>query len=229
MRRRLITLASLILTLGSTFALSKPDEKADQILRQMHERSRKLTTIQASIVQVKRFSQIPSRTFNSGYLYFKHEGQNKDKVRITYKNGGQVTQDLLIDGDKIILYQPKIRQAIITSRTKQAEQNPEYDFLAAPYRSVPGLKSRYATAYLRDEPVGPFSTSVIQLTPTAKSSFTKVTFWVDQESWLPVQYRVDEQTGDITTITLSDIKKNSQVSGDVFKLDLPKGTKIIPR
>src|SRR5262249_8558409 len=225
--KRLIMLDTfLILTVGSTLALSKPDDRADQILRQMHEKARKLTTIQASIVQVKRFSQIGSRQVNAGYLYFKHEGQNKDKVRITYKNGGDVTQDLLIDGDKIILYQPKIKQAIITNRTKQDKQNPEYDFLAAPYSSVPGLKTRYATAYLRDEPVGAFSTSVIQLTPTAKSSFTKITFWVDHASGLPVQYRVDEQNGDVTTITLSDIKRNSEVSSEAFSLNLPKGTKI---
>src|SRR5262249_62406301 len=116
--RRLIILGLSILIFGSTLALSKPDDKADQILRQMHEKSRKLTTIQASIVQLKRF-QIGAKETYTGQLYFKHEGPNKDKIRITYRSGGEVTNDLLIDGDKIILYQPRIKQAIITSRTKQ--------------------------------------------------------------------------------------------------------------
>jgi outer membrane lipoprotein-sorting protein len=208
--------------------VSKPDAKADQILNQMHEKSKRLSTIQASIVQLKRFQIGPRETY-SGVLYFRHEGPNKDKIRITYKSGGEVTNDLLIDGDKITLYQPKIKQAIITSRARQAEQNPEYDFLAAPYGSVSGLKSRYAITYLRDEPVGIFSTSVIQLTPVGKSSFTKVTFWVDQASWLPVQYKVDEQTGDTTTLTLSNVKRNDQVPADAFKIELPKGTNKITR
>jgi outer membrane lipoprotein-sorting protein len=206
------------------------DDKADQVLRQMHEKSKKLTTVQSSIVQVKYSTEIGGRQTFAGYLYFKHEGPNKDKVRITYKNsGGEVTNDLLIDGDKIILYQPKIKQAIISSRAKQAEQNPEYDFLAAPYGSVPNLKSRYTTAYLRDESIGSFSTSVIQLTPTGKSSFTKVTFWVDQASWFPVQYRVDETNGDVTTLTLSDIKRNGEVRSDAFNLNLPKNVAIMRR
>jgi outer membrane lipoprotein-sorting protein len=191
----------------------------------MHEKAKKASTIQAAIVQVKRFSQIGTRVRNAGYLYFKHEGPNKDKIRITYKNGGEVTQDLLIDGDKIMLYQPKAGQVIVTSRAKQAAQNPEYDFLAAPYGSVPGLKARYATTYLNDEPVGIFSTSVIELKPAGKSSFSKVTFWVDQTSWLPVQYRVDETNGDVTTLTLSDVRKNTDVPAGAFKLDLPKNTR----
>jgi len=230
MRKPTILTALFIAIVGSTAAFSRPDAKADEILAQMHEKSRKLSTIQASIVQVKRFSQIGSKQVNSGILYFKHEGPNKDKVRITYKSAGEVTQDLLIDGDKIILYQPRIKQAIVTSRSKQAEQNPEYDFLSAPYGSVPGLKRRYTIGYLRDEPVGAFSTSVIQLTPVAaSSSFTNVTFWVDQASWLPVQYKVDERTGDITTLTLSDIKRNNEVPGDAFSLNLPKSIKTIYR
>jgi len=229
MRKPTILTALLIGIALSTAAFSKPDDKADQILSQMHEKARKLSTIQASIAQLKRF-QIGAKETYSGILYFKHEGPNKEKIRITYKSGGQVTNDLLIDGDKITLYQPKIKQAIITSRSKQAEQNPEYDFLSAPYGSVPGLKKRYTITYVRDEPVGAFSTSVIQLTPvSASSSFTNVTFWVDQASWLPVQYKVDERTGDTTTLTLSDIKRNNEVPGDAFSLNLPKGTKIIYR
>jgi len=229
MRKPTILTALLIAIVGSTAAFSRPDAKADQILSQMHEKSRKLSTIQASIAQLKRFAIGAKETY-SGILYFKHEGPNKEKIRITYKSGGQVTNDLLIDGDKITLYQPKIKQAIVTSRSKQAEQNPEYDFLSAPYGSVPGLKKRYTITYVRDEPVGAFSTSVIQLTPVAaSSSFTNVTFWVDQASWLPVQYKVDERTGDTTTLTLSDIKRNNEVPGDAFSLNLPKGTKIVPR
>ena len=230
MRKPTILTAVLIAIAGSTAAFSRPDDKADQILAQMHEKSRKLSTIQASIVQLKRSPQIGAKETYSGILYFKHEGPNKDRIRITYKSGGQVTNDLLIDGDKITLYQPKIKQAIITSRSKQAEQNPEYDFLSAPYGSVPGLKKRYTITYLRDEPVGAFSTSVIQLMPvSASSSFTNVTFWVDQASWLPVQYKVDERTGDTTTLTLSDIKRNNEVPGDAFSLNLPKVTKLIYR
>ena len=227
--KKLTTLAAAcIIAAPASLGLSRPDDKADQILRQMHERSRKIAGIQASITQDKYLPDIGQHQRNAGYLYFKHEGSNKDKIRVTYKNGGEVTQDLLMDGDKITLYQPKIKQAIISSRAKQAKENPEYDFLAAPYSSVPDLKSRYATSYQKDERVGSFSTSVIQLTPAGKSSFARVTFWVDQASWFPVQYRVDETNGDVTTLTLSDIK-NGEVPAGAFKLDLPKNVNIMRR
>src|SRR5260370_19920348 len=226
-RLTILVTACIIGPLGS-LGLSKAASKADQILRQMHDRSRKIAGIQASIAQDKYLPDIGQHQRNTGYLYFRHKGPNKDRIRITYKNGGEVTQDLLIDGDRITLYQPKIKQAIVTSRAKQAQENPEYDFLAAPYSSVPDLKSRYATAYQKDERVGSFSTSVIHLTPSGTSSFTRVTFWVDQASWFPVQYRVDERHGDVTTLTLSDIK-NGEVPTSAFNPDLPKNVKTILR
>src|SRR5262249_8836566 len=232
MRKLTLCISSMAFALQGAVALSKPDSKADHILQQMHEKARKISSVEASIVQDKYSPDIGRHSRFFGRLYFKHEGPNKDKVRITYRNRDQVTEDLLIDGDKIMLYQPKIGQVIITSRAKQAQQNPEYDFLAAPYGSVPDLKSRYATAYLRDETdpkVGPVSTAVVQLTPNARSSFKSVTFWIDQVSWFPVQYRVDESNGDVTTLTLSDIKKNGDVPANAFKLDLPPGTKRIMR
>jgi len=201
--------------------VSKGDPKADRILNQMHEKSKRLTTIQASIVQLKKVQFLRKPEEFKGVLYFKHEGPNKDKIRMTYKRDEKVTNDVLIDGDKIFFCQPNLKQYIETKRSKQAEENPEFDFLAASYGSVPNLKNRYTITYVRDEPVGIFSTSVIQLIPVGKSSsFTKVTFWVDQASWLPVQYKVDEQTGDTITVTLSDIRRNDQVPRGAFKLDL---------
>jgi outer membrane lipoprotein-sorting protein len=229
--RRLLTLGTAcFLAVCSSVAASRPDDKADQILRHMHERSRKIATVQASIVQVKHFGDIGTDQRNAGSLYFRHDAPNKDKIRITYRSGNRVKQDLLIDGDKIMLYQPEVNQVIITSRAKQAERNPEFDFLAAPYGSVSGLKSRYNTTYQGDEnnsKLGPVGSAVIQLTPTGPSSYKSVTFWVDQSSWFPVQYQVTERNGDINTLTLSDIKKNGDVPAGAFKLDLPKNTKRI--
>lgn len=219
-------IASGIALLQSAAVPWRSDPKADYILEQMHEKAMRITTIQAAIVQVKHFG-IGRDPYDEGAMYFKHEGPNKDKVRMTYKRGGEVTQDLLIDGDKMTLYYPRVKQAIITSRSKQARQNPEYDFLAAPYSSVPSLKNRYVTAYLRDEDDsqhGPVGAAVIQLTPRAESSFKSVTFWIERASSFPVQYRVDEASGEFTTLTLTDIKKNGQVAADAFTLNLPNGT-----
>jgi len=232
MRKPTIVVAACAVAVCGSLALSKPDAKADQILRMMHEKSRKISTVQASIVQVKHFGDIGTDQRSAGSLYFRHELPNKDKIRITYRNSNRVKEDLLIDGDKIMLYQPEINQVLITSRAKQAQENPEFDFLAAPYGSVSGLKTRYNTVYQRDESdirLGPVGCAVILLTPTGQSSYKSVTFWIEQTSWFPIQYQVAERNGDINTLTLSDIKKNGEVPATAFRLDLPKGTKTLYR
>jgi outer membrane lipoprotein-sorting protein len=200
----------------------------DELLSKMQAAGRAIKTYQAKVVQEKRHTQIGGREIYRGELAFRHEPQNRDKVRIRYyDSNGAVNQEVLIDGDRIILYQPKIGQAIETSRKAQAQKNPEYDFIATPYSSVSSLKQHYSISYPRDENVDSASTAVLELVPKVHGSITGYTLWIDKSSWLPIRYRAAEQNGDTTTLAFSDIKINPKLPGDIFKLDLPKGTNIV--
>jgi outer membrane lipoprotein-sorting protein len=202
----------------------------DELLSKMHSAGRAIKTYQAKVVQEKRYGQIGGGEVHRGDLAFKHEPQNRDKVRMRYYDSdGAVNQDVLIDGDKITLYQPKIAQTTETSRRAQAQKNPEFDFIATPYTSVASLKEHYSISYPRDENLGSVSTAVLELVPKVKGSITGYTLWIDKSSWLPIKYRAVAQNGDTTSLTLSEIKINPKLDGGVFKLDLPKGTKLIPK
>jgi len=203
--------------------------KVDQILSKMHATARTIKTYSAKLLQEKRNTQIGGRPqVYRGDLAYRHEPQNRDRGRIKYyDSSGDVYQDLVVDGDKITLYQPRIGQAIITSRKAQAQKNPDFAFIATPYVSVAALKQDYQIVYSRDENVDSVSTAVLDLTPKAHGSITGCSLWVDQSSWLPIKYRATEQRGEITTITFSGVQVNPSLPRDAFKLDLPKGTKLI--
>lgn len=201
--------------------------KLDEILAKMEQAARSIKTIEADMRQEKRDMQIGGKEVYAGKIIFLHAGKNTDKVRIDYSvPPGQV---VVIDGNKIVLYQPAINQVIITSRQAQASQNQEISFIATPYKSVPELKSQYNIVHSGDEKVGAASTAKLELTPKAASSAKSLTLWVDQSSWLPIKYQVVETNNNLTTFTLTNMKINGGLKGDAFKLTWPKGTKEVRR
>lgn len=223
---KLIVSLPLVICLSATGFSNSNGLTLDQILQRMHSASLKLSTIQAGIAQERAFTDIGGGEHYRGDMFLEH-GQREDKLRIWYKdNGGQIYQDVAIDGNTVKLYQPRINQMIITTRSKQASQDPEYDFIATPYSSVSTLKTRYNISYVRDESVGGVQTAVVELKPKAPSKVSKFTLWVDQNSWMPIKYQVTEHSV-VTSFTLSNVQRNGKLPSGIFNLSPPRGTKIV--
>jgi outer membrane lipoprotein-sorting protein len=216
-------IAALLSAAAGLSLAAPPNGKLDQILANMQRAARTLRTFRAHLTHEKRHTQIGGREVYEGTIFFKHISANNDKVHIVYTNG----QEVLIDGNRLMLYQPRIKQAFVSTRQAQAAKNPDFAFLATSYSSVQKLKSNYNIAYLRDEQVGQLLTSVIELTPKASSAAVKEIVWVDQASWLPVKFQVIERNGDVSTFALSGTEKNIKLGDGDFKINLPSGTRIV--
>lgn len=200
--------------------------KLDEVLANMERAARSIKGIEADLRQEKRDMQIGGKEIYSGKIYFQHSGKDRDRLRIDYTvPEGQVVG---VNGDKITLYQKSINQVILTTRQAQASKSQEFSFIATPYKSVPELKSQYNIVYSGDEQVGSASTAKLELTPKGPSSAKKVTLWVDQSSWLPIKYQVIETNNNVTTFTLSNLKKGS-IPSDKFIVTWPPGTKVVHR
>ena len=202
---------------------SHANGKLDEILANMQKAAGSITSIQAKIDQLKRDLNIGGIEKYSGEIFFKHTAKGNDKVKIVYSI--PEGQTIWVVGETITLYQARIKQAIITTRSAAAAKGDEFAFIATPYSSVPDLKRQYDIVYVGDDQ----GMAKLELTPKAKSSIRKLTLWVDQSNWLPIKYTVVESGGNPTTFTLSGVKKNQGVSDSTFKVDLPKDTKIVRR
>ena len=223
--KRITTAILIALFIATTFSNSTaaPNGQLDQILNNMQKAAGEIKTIYAKMDQAKRDPTVGGTEKYSGEIFFKHAGQNNDKVRINYfvPKG----QKIWVVGDKIILYQEATRTAYTSSRKAQASKNSEYAFIATPYTSVPDLKRQYNITYVGDEQ----GMAKLELTPKAKSSLQKLTLWVDQSSWLPTKYQVAESNNNVTTFTLSNLKVNGVISDGTFKPDYPSDTKKVAR
>jgi outer membrane lipoprotein-sorting protein len=213
-----LSAAAVVPTVGS-----HANGKLDEILANMQKAAENITSIQAKLDQLKRDLNIGGIEKYSGEIFFKHAAKGNDKVKIVYSI--PEGQTIWVVGETITLYQAKIKQAIITTRSAAAAKGDEFAFIATPYSSVPDLKRQYDIVYVGDDQ----GMAKLDLTPKTKSSIKKLTLWVDQSNWLPVRYTVLESGGNPTTFTLSGLKKNQGVSDSTFKVDLPKDTKIVRR
>jgi len=222
----LLTIIAVIVAASTRGDVASANGKLDEVLANMDKAARSIKTIQADMRQEKRDRTIGgSPEVYGGHLLFSHAGKNNDKVRINYERpAGQV---VAVVGNEIVLYQPAIKQVIITSRQAQASKNQEFSFIATPYKSVPELKSQYNILYVGDEQAAGAYTSKLELTPKAKSSVQKLTLWVNQSSWLPIQYQVVEMNNNVTTFVLSNMNLNGNIPATAFKVTWPPDTKVV--
>jgi outer membrane lipoprotein-sorting protein len=219
----IVTMIGLIAAAVVPTTGSHANGKLDEILANMQKAAGTITSIHAKMDQTKRDPNIGGLEKYSGEVFFKHVAKGNDKVKIVYSV--PKGQTVWVVGETITLYQAEIKQAIITTRSAAASKGDEFAFIATPYSSVPDLKRQYNIVYVGDDQ----GMAKLELTPKAKSSIKKLTWWVDQTTWLPVRSIVVESNGAPTTFILTEVKKNQGVSDSTFKVDLPKGTNIVRR
>jgi outer membrane lipoprotein-sorting protein len=214
---------ALLLTATVSVSTASADGKLDEVLNNMQKTAASITTIFARMEQLKHDRSIGGTEKYSGQVFFKHAGKGNDKVKIVYEvPRGQI---VWVVGDEITLYQANIKQAIITSRRAASARGGEFSVVATPYTSVPELKRQYNIVYAGEEN----GMAKLELTPKAKSSLKSMTLWVDQSSWLPTKSHVVEASGNASTFTFKDMKKNSVISDSTFKVKLPGDVKKIQK
>jgi outer membrane lipoprotein-sorting protein len=225
MKQRTIffTLIALLAAAAGTQQRSHANGKVDEILANMQKAAANVTTIHAKMDQTKRNMQIGGTERYRGEVFFKHVSKGNDKFKVVYSI--PKGQTLWVVGEAITLYQAEINQAITTTRSAAASKSDEFAFIATPYTSVPELKRQYNIAYLGDDQ----GMAKLELTPKAKSSIKNLTLWVDQSIWLPVRSTVVESNGTPTSFIFTDLKLNQAIPDSTFKVELPKGIKIVRR
>jgi outer membrane lipoprotein-sorting protein len=223
-RSKLIfTIVGLIAAIVTPMTAASANGKLDEILANMQKAASDISTIYAKMDQIKRDVQIGGTEKYRGEVFFKHVAKGNDKIKIVYSI--PKGQTVWVVGETITLYQAEINQAITTTRSAAASKGDEFAFIATPYTSVPELKRQYNIVYVGDDQ----GMAKLELTPKAKSSIKKLTWWVDQSTWLPVRSTVVESNGTPTTFILTEVKKNQGIPDSTFKVALPKGTKVVPR
>ncbi len=197
----------------------------NEILKRMEAHKNTLSSLKTGIKMVKYNPQLDeSETTEGNATYLPASGRDA-RIRIDWTKPNE--EVLSVANKEYILYTKRLKQAIVGKASEAKGNGKANNLFAFINMSKDELKSNYSIKYIGEEKVsGGTPTWHLELTPKNASAFSVANIWVDGNG-MPIQIKVTEKNKDTTTVLLSGMQKNININASIFKIDLPKGTKII--
>ena len=208
----------------SLFAVSETSAQVNEILKRMELHANALQSIKGGITRSLHDILLDEHDVQSGDLYYKRGKGRKIALRIDFLK--PVKETLAVSNGKYLLYQPRLKQAHYgnaSKSNKSAKAGGNLEFMTMSRKQI---KSNYKVRQIGVETIGAVKMWHLELTPKTKADYKTADLWVDNNG-MPVQTKIIRKNGDSTTIRLTKFKKNVNIPNSVFKVDLPKGVKLI--
>lgn len=198
------------------------------ILNKMEKAHLDLKSLKAEMVQQKTNAQIGVTDTEYGVLLYKPAAsKGKGKLRIDYT---RPSKDVVaVVGENVTFYQPRINQVFKGVVSKLSKGKAGYGQLVGLDGSLKSLAGNYNIEFVRDESVSGQTTTLLHLTPKAGGQFAAIDVWVNQQSWLPVQWKLFERNRDYTLVTLKNMQLNTNIADSAFAVNVPGGVKVVDK
>lgn len=222
--------AAIVLTLFSSVFIvteTKAQNILPEILKRMEVNRTSLTSLRSNVMMDKYNPQIDAHDTTEGTAVYLPAKERDALVRIDWTKPVQET--LSVVNKKYVIYTPRRGQAITGNADQAKGKGKAGNLFAFVSMSKDELKANFNIKYLGQENVvGNVPTWHLEMTPKNPASFNFKTAetWVDGNG-MPLQIKITENNNDSTTLLFSNLQKNITINASVFKVDLPKGTKII--
>ena len=187
----------------------------------MSEAGKRLKTLSANLEYTKVTVLVNDESTQSGQLYF-HESKNREILINIQKPDPKV---ILIKKNKAELYNPKINQ-IQEYELGQSSGLVEQFFLLGFGKGTEDLKKHYDVKLAGEEDLDDETTVVLQLMPRKQSDashISKISLWVSEESWIPVQQKFFEPGGDYMIVRYAGVKVNRHIPSSTFEIATAPG------
>lgn len=144
---------------------------------------------------------------------------NLFSMRFTDPDGDMV----IGDGEYVWVYYPSLDEKQV-NRFPAANSPGQEDFFRELLED-PG--TRYEAEEGGIEAVGGRECRVVVLTPREGASYRRARLWLDVRSHVMRRVEIHEQSGNIRTLTLSDIDLSSTPDPALFVFEVPEGARVI--
>lgn len=199
------------------------------ILNKMENAHQGLKSMKAELIQQKTNTQIGITDNEFGQIIYKpSSGKDKGKLRIDYV---KPSKDIIaLVGEQVVYYQPRINQVFKSSIAKASKGKVGgYAQLVGLDGSVKSIAGNYNIEFIRDEQINGQMTTLLRLVPKSGGQFASIELWVNQQNWLPAQWKMYERNGDHTVVTLRNMQVNTNIPDAAFNVKIPGGTKVVDK
>lgn len=208
------------------FAKSKKDRlELNQIFSHMNESAKRLKTLSADLEYTKVTVLVNDFATESGQMYYRNA--KSPDILIDFKK--PAPKVILFRKDKAEIYQPIINQIQEFDLSKHSGLIQQFLLLGFGTNSK-DLQKVYQVKYLKEEQLGGDTTVLLELTPREENlaaQLSKIQLWISEESWLPVQQKFFEASGDYSVARYSSVKVNRNLPSSTFQLHGAKGAKRV--
>lgn len=195
----------------------------NEILKRMDTHKDWLETLKGNVRMAKTNTQLNITTTQDGEMVYVNKGGRDVAVRIDWREPDEVLS--VIKGE-YTLYRKRLNQAIKgkTQGSKNAQANNALSFMSM---SKKELTDTYDVKYLGKVSLDGTQVWHLGLYPKKKQSYESAELWVDGDG-MPIQAKIIEKNKDVTTVRLSNLKKNEvRINTKVFEVKLPSNVQII--
>ncbi len=237
--RKFATLGLIVLMLVSTVAVVPSTASAaapapqgaglvTSILNKMERNRHELKSLRAGIWMQKYNAQIKDETnFVGDVQYIPGAGRNVS-LRVDWRK--PQNEILSVMGGEYTLFKPRMNMAYKGSTSAASKNNKVGNVLGF---GLNVSKSELATKFHPVEVLGEGTLEQggahvwwLKLVPKGNAGYRHAEIWVD-DNGMPVQTRVVERNGDMTTVRLLNPQRNAPVSAKNFELNLGSDVKIV--
>jgi outer membrane lipoprotein-sorting protein len=197
----------------------------NEILKRMDDHYKALKSLQANVTREKTDSVLGEVDKMSGTIsLLPGKGRNLSfRLEWTQPRNEIIS---VVNG-QYVLYTPSIKQAYTGDSNSQKVQGNGGSALKVLSMSKEEIKTNYDVEYLGQETIsGGIPTWHLKLTPKAKAEYKFADIWVDGNG-MPLQAKITRSNNDTDSILLTNLKKNASLNASIFKVSLPKDTKIV--
>ena len=230
--RKLSTLGLVVMLLVAGMTAVPPAAKAQgpglvsSIINKMDRNRRDMRSLRSGVWMQKYNVQTRSEDNYVGDVqYVPGSGRNVN-VRIDWRK--PAVEILSVSGGKYTLLKPRLKMAYVGStNSKNTKASGVLGF---------GLNVSKAQLAANYEPLQLLGEGTLEdggphvwwlkLVPKGRADFKHAEIWVD-DSGMPIQTRVIERNGDMTTVRLINPQKNAAIASDAFDLKLGSDIKIV--
>lgn len=200
----------------------------DGVLSQMDAAAAQFRSATADFVWDQYQKVVNETDTQKGKIYFRRDAKGKE-TEMAADIQSPEPKYLLFSGGKIQFYQPRINQVNEYSAGKNRAE--VESFLVLGFGgSGRELQQQFDVKFDGNEDVDGVKTAKLELTPKApkvRNMFEKIILWVDAPRGISLKQQAFEPSGDYRLAHYSNIKLNTRIPDDVFKLHTSGHTKTV--
>jgi outer membrane lipoprotein-sorting protein len=192
-------------------------------LEGMEKKASSVKDLTARFTQEKKLKICTAPLVSEGVLFMKSGEEGRRKIVWRTQKPEEILH--IIDGGKLTVYFPALREA---EEYDLSKARPEFTRLLLAPQITKGMTEDFDVEILQ-EPAGDQKDTVLGMKPKAalaKKYMAEVRLWVEPRDSNVWKFQYIEPNGDSTTISLQDIKLNTDLTDEVFGLKLPADVKV---